>query len=590
MTQNSDWPRLSILMLCDDRSDHANTILGHIAAFKTFSGHEVRIFNPLGMKASKYLDFDEFDVVVIHYSVVIISDHYLSPDFRERLRRFQGLKVQFIQDDYRWINEITTMMRYIGIHVLFTLVATPEIPKIWDETRLPGVVKLSTFAGYVPDSLVGFEIPPVEARPIDIGYRGRTLPYWLGQLAQEKAWIGQGVLARAERYKLCCDIGWAEEDRIYGQRWNRFLSSCRATLGTESGASITDFDGSIEKQTKAYLAEHRAADFYEVQREILQSHEGNVRMNVVSPRIFEAAALRTALILFPGEYSGVVHPWLHYIPLAKDFSNMDEVVDKLRNTEFVRAMVETVYQDLVASERYSLRSFVREFDKVVSRYGTAGTRRRKVRYQLSRLERLIALTGSTARASAKPYLRITQDLLKGLIALILMVSVPAGVKVLAHYLTVREFRKTVRFRQLLRDILKLAVVGQARAGLMMVKDRFKVSIDFDSRKGLIMIQSLPVESPGSEQCQRLVGIGPEPVRESFWPTLESAVREGRVRMMLWNHSALGGHARYAVTPFLWLTVRVGDNDIHSFDGLVELARSAPDRAWALLSPLLRAEQ
>ncbi len=99
--QPSDRRQLSILLLCDDNRGHANTVLDHIAAFRKFSQHRVYTFNPRGLTSSKYLDLDEFDVVVIHYSLVIIFDSYLAPDFREKLRRFQGLKIQFIQDDYR---------------------------------------------------------------------------------------------------------------------------------------------------------------------------------------------------------------------------------------------------------------------------------------------------------------------------------------------------------------------------------------------------------------------------------------------------------------------------------------------------------
>ena len=304
--------------------------------------------------------------MIIHYSLVIISDHYLAPSFREQIRSFQGLKVQFVQDDYRWIDDLTTMMRYLSIHVLFTLYPEAQIPQVWNDTRLPGVRKISTLAGYIPDRLVGMTAPPVESRPIDIGYRSRAVPYWLGWLGQEKVWIAQGVLQHADKYGLCCDIAWREEDRIYGQDWDAFMRSCKATLGAESGASITDFDSSLEQRTQAYLREHSAADFWEVHRAILAPYEGNVLINVISPRIFEAIALRTALILFPGDYSGIVQPWHHYIPLAKDFSNMDVVAEKLRDPEFLRAMTERAYEDIVASDRYSYRAFIKEFDQVVT--------------------------------------------------------------------------------------------------------------------------------------------------------------------------------------------------------------------------------
>lgn len=388
--------KLSILLLCDDNRNHAGTILDHISAFLKFSKHDVQIFNPRNLNGSFFLSLDEFDVVVIHYSLVIISNHYLAPSFRKKIHRFKGLKIQFIQDDYRWVDEMASMMRYLGIHILYTLVPASQIPRIWDETRLPGVVKINTLAGYVPHSWTNLCPPPLRERPLDVVYRGRVLPYWLGRLGQDKVHIAQGFLQYAAPYGLKCDIGWQEQDRIYGQAWIDFLCSSKAVLGTESGASITDFDSSLEKRVDKYLAEHPDADFEEVHREILAPFEGNVPINVISPRIFEAVALRTALVLFPGEYSGVIQPWIHYIPLEKDFSNINEVVSKLRDIDFLNAMIERAYCDLINSGKYSYQVMIEEFDKVVNEHIEHISRlshgfNSKRRFLLAQRERLVIL-------------------------------------------------------------------------------------------------------------------------------------------------------------------------------------------------------
>lgn len=89
-----------ILLLCDDRTGNANTILDHINAFLRFSRHQVRTFNPRAVRNSWALDFDDFDVLVIHYSIVLSHDNFLSPSLREKLRRFGRLKVQFRQDAF----------------------------------------------------------------------------------------------------------------------------------------------------------------------------------------------------------------------------------------------------------------------------------------------------------------------------------------------------------------------------------------------------------------------------------------------------------------------------------------------------------
>lgn len=591
MTRPSVRKRLSVLLLSDDSRGHANTVLDHIAGFTQFSSHDVRTFNPRGLTNSRCLDLSEFDVVVIHYSLFVLSDHYLAPAFRDKLRRFQGLKVQFVQDEHRWVHDMTAMMQDLGIHVVFTLLPPTQVLKVYGEDRLPGVVKVHSLAGYVPDRLVGVETPPSDRRPIDIGYRGRTLPVWLGRLSQEKVWIGQGVLERAEKYRLRCDIAWAEVDRIYGKRWEQFLGSCKATLGTESGASITDFDGSIEKRTKDYLAEHPDADFHQVSKALLEPYEGNVCVNVISPRIFEAAALRTALILFPGEYSGIVQPWVHYIPLAKDFSNMDEVVEKLRDAKFLRAMTETAYADLVVSGRYSYQSFVRDFDAVVAKYGRVSRRGRLVRYRLSRVERPLAVAAMNAQQVAEPFWLLPAAFLKGCIALKLLVSTCGGRKILFEYLVNRDYRSSGRLGQLLRDVLKLAIVGKAQTGVRTAHGRFYVLVRFDRDTGQLLFVSRQVTRRDSDGFERPPSTGNEGGPEACWSELESAVREGRLQAIVWNHSELGGRINYNLNnlmPFRGLSVGVGEYDLHRFHALEELAQRFPKQTWDLLASNLRA--
>src|SRR5277367_5726642 len=118
----------SILLLTDLRRNNARTIVDHVDAFGFYSRHEVYTFDPIGKTRCKHLNFNEFDVVVIHYSIPVINDYFLHPIFKEKLAKFQGLKIQFIQDDYRDVNAYTKVMRDVGIHILFTLCPEVRIP------------------------------------------------------------------------------------------------------------------------------------------------------------------------------------------------------------------------------------------------------------------------------------------------------------------------------------------------------------------------------------------------------------------------------------------------------------------------------
>ncbi|MFL5925916.1 MAG: hypothetical protein ACJ77E_03165, partial [Gaiellaceae bacterium] len=157
--------RLSILLLADDQKGHPNTIHDHIQAFRRHSRHRVELFNPRGLGRSRFLDLSAFDVVVIHYSIVVIWDDYLSPAFRDEISRFDGLKVQFLQDEYRWVDDITAEMRRLGIDVLFSVVPASQWRAIYGE-RLPMTEILQTLTGYVADDLVARRAPPLASRRI----------------------------------------------------------------------------------------------------------------------------------------------------------------------------------------------------------------------------------------------------------------------------------------------------------------------------------------------------------------------------------------------------------------------------------------
>lgn len=522
--------------------------------------HKVRIFNPRWIKGSRFLDIDEFDVVVIHYSLLIISDDYLSPAFRAKIRRFKGLKVQFIQDDYRRVDEISSMMRYMGISILFTLVPTRRIQNVWEE-RLPGVVKTNTLPGYMPDGLVGVDTPPMESRPIDIGYRGRILPYWLGELSQEKVWIGQGVLGRAEKYGLRCDIAWREEDRIYGQDWNRFVSSCKAMLGTESGASITDFDGSAEKRVKEYLAKQPDADFFEVQKEVLTDYEGNVPITVISPKMFEAIAMRTALILFPGDYSNILHPWVHYIPLEKDFSNMDQVVEKLRDDDLLRTMTNRAYEDIVASGLYSFRTFIQEYDRLIAKYGKPYGKLTKTRYWLARLERppavLFGRFCRVAPVALAAFITIKSILKNSILRKILF----------EHVLNMNRW-DPIMVKQLFKELVLFDLINQFQSGRKVDSKLFHILTSVDQKTGCIRFVS-------QQNTQARQSLTEQLGRESkAWAKIILALSRGNVNKMVWDHSSIAANVQYRVIGSVYLPIKVGQNGIQEFDLLVKLASKA----------------
>lgn len=563
-------PTLSVLVLADDHPSHASTVRDHVNALRRLSRHRVYVYNPWGTDRSRGLRIDDFDVVVIHYSLYVLSDLYLPGDLRIQIEAFDGLTIQFIQDDYRQVEEMRAMMRRLGVNVLFTLVPERELERVWPETELPALRKLTTYAGFVPEDALRHPAPPLVDRPVDVGYRGRELPYWLGILGQEKVWIAQGFLERAAATDLRCDIGWRESDRIYGQSWYQWLSSCRATLGTESGASITDFDGSLQRRVEAHLRRHPDADFWSVHRELLAQYEGNVRMNVISPRIFEAAALRTALVLFPGEYSGVVEPDRHYVALEKDFSNFDDVVARLRDLEALEEMTTRAWTEIACDERYSLRALVRQFDAVIDELGSECAQRpARLSYRVAQVARPLAAALKPSRRRARVVAghgRGTRDRVASGVALTRVVATDPAVLRFFLKAAIHERRRP---SDLAADLARLAHLRRAPRRRLMPGEGFDIVPELEN--GRLVLRAVTV-------AQQIERIDPREFHAN-----------GRIRSIVWDHGAVARRFNAPLTRSHWVSIPIDTDETpetYEFAVLSSLRPSLARELGDLFEPLL----
>lgn len=566
--------KASILLLADDRGDQSENVLDHIRSFVEGSVHDVHVYNPRGIWHSRILNLEAFDVLVIHYSIIAFVDHQLSPRFREQIRSYRGLKIQFIQDDYRRINRMCELVNYMGIHVFYTLYPTSMIPRVW--SGIPDVEVHSTLAGYIPEKLLATPPRPIAERPIDVGYRGRTPPFWLGRLGEEKPRIAREFSKRAPAYGLKYDISCEESDRILGDAWPQFVSSCRVTLGTESGSSIADFDGSIEESVKRYLAKYPHADFEEVHEVLLAEHEENAPIKVISPRIFEAIALRTPLVLFSGEYSGIITPWRHYIPLEKDFSNMDAVVEKIKDTPFLETMAARAYEEIGKCEKYSFRHMVGGFDELVNARVCALVRPSLTRLRLAKIDGIFRKCTIPAWsipsfhfnipfthcAVGRPKIRfgggtvyrteITIPVAAATRLVLLVIFQPAVFRLLLELLWYKRRLNLPPVRTLIKEVLLLCAIRQMNQISKSEGGNYCVVVADTS--GELFLLSRPSEKAGH-------------IRPLKFPRTLPLIR--------WDHSRCSDTIQLRLGPYLYRELGVGDDGRYEFIACSLLAEKVP---------------
>ena len=358
---------LNILIVSDFNVRHINTIEDHLQSFKRYSSNNINFIDYRAISKFKSI-FINYDVIVLHYSLIIASKKYFNDERISLLSKFKGIKVLYIQDEYRWVNATANAISELNINLIFTVINEESVDKVYCQEKIKDIPKITTLTGFVPEHLIEKEVIPFESRNIDIGYRARKVPAWLGRFGQEKWLIGQRIKKELGHTRLVLDIEHEERKRIYGQQWIEFVSNCKAMLGTESGASVIDYTGDIQKKVEAYELSHPDEPFETIYHKYLSGYDGNVLIHVISPRVFEASALRTLMILYPGEYSGILVPWKHYIPLKKDHSNIEDVIRIFNDPHKAQKIIDCSYEEIALNPDYTFKHMVEEFDKQINHY------------------------------------------------------------------------------------------------------------------------------------------------------------------------------------------------------------------------------
>jgi hypothetical protein len=364
-----------ILLACNYDPGNAATVCDHINAFPRYSRHDIHVLSRVG-EILDGVDLANFDAVVIHYSLALALESYVGPRSRRALAAFTGAKAVFIQDEYRFVNATLEALEACGVDLVFTCLGPAEAARVYGPARDGRPRTQQVLTGYIPHELLDYPPVPLAARPIMVGYRGRTYPAWHGEQGREKIRIGKLFKRDARHFGLSTDIAWSESSRLYGADWLKFIRRCRAVLAVESGASVFDFDGAVAARSESFAAlverPHpipgltRKASYETLRDRFFAGREDEIDIAQISPRVFEAIALRTLVVAYPGRYSDVIQPWRHYIPLDKDHGNMAQVVAALRDVDRVAEIITNAYAEVALNPAYGYAAMIDRFDGLIA--------------------------------------------------------------------------------------------------------------------------------------------------------------------------------------------------------------------------------
>jgi spore maturation protein CgeB len=80
-----------------------------------------------------------------------------------------------------------------------------------------------------------------------------------------------------------------------------------------------------------------------------------VYSKAISSRHFDAVGTRTCQVMLEGRYNDILKPDEHFIALRRDFSNIDDAMERFRDTTYRQAMVDRTYEYVMAQHTYRHR-------------------------------------------------------------------------------------------------------------------------------------------------------------------------------------------------------------------------------------------
>jgi hypothetical protein len=354
--------------LGDDISRARNTSVEHIMCFLKYAPENKYHLHDINQAAPKMLQEYPFDLILIDGT--FLCYRWCKPDFllhsiQEKyqwIAKHSAVKIAFPQDDYDHSMILDKWLDDLEVNLIYSICPNNHeilYPLCYKKREI-----CIALTGYVDDDFVkqveSIGLKPLNLRATDIGYRARNLPPYFGSFGRIKFDLGDQIKKAAAQTNLRVDISMDEADTILGKNWNRFLEDCKFTLGCMSGSSINDKSGKVKALVERYMELFPTTDFEKIIREIIGDLDNVHTFSMLSPRVFEAATLGTCQVLVEGDYLPEMLPNIHYLELKKDFSNIGEILEKVRDLDNAQEIANRNYEAIISTNKYRYSQRVQE--------------------------------------------------------------------------------------------------------------------------------------------------------------------------------------------------------------------------------------
>jgi hypothetical protein len=339
---SADWLSVLVLHSLGAPGLAPASVVSNVFYLQRYFPEHKYLYHDTNLPLPQYVSAAAFDAIIL--DVTFLCARWNGQTQFDKLRRdyaFVGdshsVRIANPQDEYDSHLLLDDWMCEWKVDVVFSVVSSG-----WD-VLYPrycnvGDIRLG-YTGYIEDSMLSRVRKPFLQRRIDIGYRAKRLPPYFGRIGENKWTIGRDVAGAAAKYGFKTDIVLGNAGFLLGDAWLEFLNDSKFTLGANSGSSLLDARGDIQRAVRSFVEKHPDASFSEVEANCFPGLDGAHAFTSISPRVIEAALLDSGQLMVDGEYSGIIKPWEHFIPIRSDASNFHEVQSVLRDESFVGQMI-----------------------------------------------------------------------------------------------------------------------------------------------------------------------------------------------------------------------------------------------------------
>lgn len=534
--------------------------------------HRIHYYRLGNRQIPYWLKWTSYDVIILHTSLLCLRWNRMFPRVKQQLEWLKNVKAQKIalpQDEYDFSEILDEWMYELNVDLIGS-----NFDEDLREVLYPLMTTQTQFfkclTGYIDEPTAKQMAPlllPLADRQLDIVYRATQLPYYYGSHGQLKHSIGGIVASRAEELGLRCDISTQPGDTITSEKWFHFLAASKATIGCESGSSVIDRRGAIQEYVNWRLSHHPGLTFEDISKELPVGWD-SYEFFALSPRHFEAVITKTCQILVEGKYDGILVPDRHYIPLRKDFENLDEVLHKVQDTQLLEKMTNQAYEDFYESGKYTYTNGISRLDEVIAECPQQETVANTAAIPAIRvLEETVRFTTRVAFFLLKlPIILIPYS---GLVFFLLakfprVISQPLLRAMLFQCCKGKERKKIGK------DFLKLLIIQRLKS---MSTSPTAVSVDLELNQQAIQIVTKPIQQANESVSERVILEKSEVIEK---------IRSGEIQHIRWDHTQVDEMIRV----YIGITREGGyflhPNQKHTFEGLELLMRQNPDLMLSLL--------